>query len=120
MGGIRHIEFWVADLSKSLDFYGKILGLVGWERVDANGFAREGTKIYFLETAGIVGGQKTPGPRHICFQVEKREVVDAVATKLTSADILHGPAVLYPNGSYMLVFKDPDGYILEVACKQDY
>jgi catechol 2,3-dioxygenase-like lactoylglutathione lyase family enzyme len=115
MPGIRHIEFWVSNLRKSLDFYKKLFAILGWEHVDENGFSGDGVKIYFLEMKGVAIN-KTLGPRHICFQAKDQSVVDEVG-KNFQANSLHGPAVLHPNGSYMTVFTDPDGYILEVAHK---
>ena len=117
MNPIRHIEFWRSDLARSMEFYGQILGLLGWSRHDANGFACDGTKLYFRERKEKF--EDALGPRHICFQAEDQEAVDKVAKLLevSNVAILHGPEVLHPHGSYMLVFKDPDGYILEIACK---
>ena len=74
------------------------------------------TKIYFLKLDGGSPVQKTFGPRHICLDAKK--TVDAIAQfPMLSEKILHGPAELHKGGSYMLVFQNPDGYILEVAHK---
>ena len=32
--GIRHIEILVSDLEKSIEFYSKLLSLIGWKQVD--------------------------------------------------------------------------------------
>jgi catechol 2,3-dioxygenase-like lactoylglutathione lyase family enzyme len=118
MAAIRHVEFWVSDLKKSLDFYKVLLTALGWNYVDRNGFSFEETKIYFLKLDGVSPAQKTFGPRHICFEAKDEETVDAIARfPMLSGKILHGSAVLHEDGSYMLVFQDPDDYILEVACK---
>ena len=116
MAAIRHIEFWVSDLEKSLDFYKVLFATLGWKHVDRNGFALDGTKIYFIQPAEALPTQRTFGPRHICFAAKDKESVDAIAQlPVLSGKILHGPAELHKGGSYMLVFKDPDGYILEIA-----
>lgn len=116
--GIRHIEFWVSDLKISLEFYKELFSAIGWDYVDENGFSKDGVKIYFYERQDLVIDMKVPGPRHICFEAESRGMVDVVSNLPKIKDkILHGPEVLHPNGSYMLVFKDPDNYILEVAYK---
>jgi catechol 2,3-dioxygenase-like lactoylglutathione lyase family enzyme len=117
--GIRHIEFWVSDLKNSLEFYKELFSHIDWKQVDENGFSCNGTKIYFCEMKDLIKDNKVVGPRHICFEVKSKEAVDIVSKlPIIKNRILHGPDVLHKNGSYMLVFKDPDGYILEVAYKK--
>ncbi len=118
MNPIRHIEFWISDMERSMAFYGPLFALLGWDHVDANGFSCEGTKWYFRKANFPI--QPTLGPRHICFQAANKDTVDKVADLLKSRDgeILHGPEIIHAGGSYMIVFKDPDGYILEVAYKK--
>ena len=119
MNPIRHIEFWVSDLKISLEFYKELFSTIGWFQADENGFSSDGMKIYFYEMKDLNTGLKVPGPRHICFQARSKVEVDLVAKIPNVKDgILHGPDIIHPNGSYMLVFKDPDGYILEVAYKE--
>ncbi len=119
MNPIRHIEFWVSDLKLSLEFYKELFLAIGWSHVDENGFSKDGVKIYFYEKQDLTRDIEVPGPRHICFQVENKDIVDLVSNLSKVKDlVLHGPGILHPNGSYMLVFKDPDGYILEVAYKE--
>ncbi len=118
MSSIKHIEFWVSNLKISLDFYTELFSIIGWSHVDENGFSCDGTKIYFYEKQELDIHTKVPGPRHICFQVGGKDIVDLVSNSpIIKNGILHGPDVLHENGSYMLVFKDPDNYILEVAYK---
>jgi catechol 2,3-dioxygenase-like lactoylglutathione lyase family enzyme len=121
MAGIRHIEFWVSNMDRSLAFYEPVFAALGWEHMDANSFRWEGMRIYFREIATIEGVARGEcfGPRHLCFGAENRSVVDIIAKHLqqSAVDVLHGPAELHP-GHYMVVFKDPDGYILEVTFKK--
>ena len=121
MSAIRHIEFWAASMQRLLGFYEPLFTALNWTRVAENGFAAEGSKIYFREVPDLPPANKALGPRHICFQAENRETIDLIA-KLPGVkdNILHGPAVLHPpGGSYMVVLRDPDGYILEVAANTD-
>ncbi len=119
MPGIKHIEFWVSDLNKSLSFYVKLFNLIGWEQYESNGFRSGMTKIYFLEKN--VGFSENIGPRHICFEADSKEVVDKVGSllNLENLQIIRGPIHYEYNGSigYTVDFKDPDGYVLEVATK---
>jgi catechol 2,3-dioxygenase-like lactoylglutathione lyase family enzyme len=118
MNGIRHIEFWVSDLQSAISFYSGLFGVLGWQKVDENCFSCGDSKIYLIERSGLVSGIEVPGPRHICFQAKDGETVDALADMpFIKGKILHGPGIIHGNGSYMLVFKDPDGYVLEAAYK---
>ncbi len=120
MGSIKHIEFWTSDLTKTMKFYEGLLGILHWERSGSNGFKRDGTKLYFKQRDRAKFGE-TIGPRHICFSALDRSVVDEVGKYLSSsqATIIRGPIEVmeekYSPGYYTVDFRDPDGYILEVA-----
>ena len=116
---IKHIEFWVSDLKRSMKFYKGIFRIIGWDYIENNAFSNEETKIYFVEQK--VRTQKTIGPRHICFLASSRKMVNEVANFLikSKADIIRGPlGSQYKNRMYYTVdFRDPDGYVIEVATK---
>ncbi|MFA5838577.1 MAG: VOC family protein [Candidatus Paceibacterota bacterium] len=118
---IKHIEFWTSDLDRSIKFYEDIFGLIGWEKIEANAFSNGETKIYFIQQH--VKSEKTVGPRHLCFLANSQRVVDEVANFLlkVKADIIRGPVKSKYNGneSYTIDFRDPDGYIIEVATKSE-
>jgi len=116
---IKHLEFWVSDLDRSINFYEGIFRIIGWEKVEANGFSNGETKIYFIEQA--VKLERTVGPRHLCFLAVSKEVVDEIAKFLSEvkAEIIRGPleSQYQDRTSYTVDFRDPDGYIIEVATK---
>jgi catechol 2,3-dioxygenase-like lactoylglutathione lyase family enzyme len=114
--GISHIEFWVSDMERSLAFYSPLFSRLGWRQIHDHEFTDGTVKIYFIEK--YVAVQDAAGPRHLCFKAESRARVDEVAAFLRSvgAMILRGPCEMkYSEGYYTVDFKDPDGYILEVA-----
>ena len=117
--GIKHIEFWVSDLQKSLEFYSQLFPLIGWQQSDETSFGFADAKIYFIQQDVIFN--KNIGPRHICFLADSKETVNKVGQFLKDigAFIIRGPIESkYKNrSSYTVDFKDPDGYILEVATK---
>lgn len=117
MGGIKHIEFWVSDLEKTLEFYRQLFALIGWQEIGDSSFSDGNTKIYFMERDTHFNDNI--GPRHICFLADSREIVDKVGARLknTKAAIIRGPLDSHYQDriSYTVDFKDPDGYILEVA-----
>ncbi|GAA4306651.1 hypothetical protein GCM10023183_22030 [Nibribacter koreensis] len=62
--------------------------------------------------------QDTLGVRHLCFRAEDASTVHAVGTYLreVGATIIRGPIEMDYSAGYITVdFKDPDGYVLEVA-----
>lgn len=119
MKGIKHIEFWVSDLDKSIRFYKNFFAVIGWDRVDPTRFKSGNTKIYFNHSAKPLADSL--GPRHICFWAETRDVVDQVEELLKKHNlkIIRGPLEMagefYSSGYYTVDFYDPDGYILEVT-----
>ena len=117
--GIKHIEFWVSNVHKSMTFYDGLFSILGWEKVSENGFKFESTKIYFKESRVL--HCDSLGPRHICFLASGRDEVNKVGEFLqrNGYSIIHGPVEMcepnYSLGYYTIDFRDPDGYILEVA-----
>ncbi|HIH23909.1 TPA: hypothetical protein HA251_02640 [Candidatus Woesearchaeota archaeon] len=114
---ISHIEFWVANLRKSLEFYDAFFSILGWSRLSENSFSNGTTKIYFCQMD--IASKDTLGPRHICFRVLSSEVVDDVGAFLrkTNTRVIRGPLAMneYSKDYYTVDFCDPDNYILEVA-----
>lgn len=115
--GINHIEFWVSDLSRALSLYTPLFAAVGWRKLSDTEFSFGSTVFYFVEKP--VARSDSAGPRHICFQAGSRETVEEVAKLLRKhhADILRGPIEMpdYSKGYYTVDFRDPDGYVIEVA-----
>lgn len=119
MSGIKHIEFWVSDLKRSISFYKEFFSLIGWDQYDTNGFRCGMTKIYFREKK--VPLTENIGPRHICFEADTNGVVEKVFNfvKEAKVHIIRGPLeyAYKENISYTVDFRDPDGYIIEVATR---
>ncbi len=114
---IKHIEFWVSGLERSINFYEGIFRIVGWEKIETNAFSNGETKIYLIEQD--VKSERTVGPRHLCFLATSQKIVDEVAKFLSEiqADIIRGPleSRYKDRSSYAVDFRDPDGYVIEVA-----
>jgi len=121
MAGIKHIEFWVSDLERSVSFYRELFTLIGWEQYDPNGFRCDMTKIYFIEKE--VSFNENIGPRHICFEADSKEIVEKVSDflKENNVDIIRGPIeyTYKENTAHTLDFRDSDGYIIEVATRSN-
>jgi catechol 2,3-dioxygenase-like lactoylglutathione lyase family enzyme len=115
--GINHLEFWVGDLGQSLQFYEPLFAAIGWRKLGDSEFSSGAIDVYFVQKP--VRRTDTVGPRHICFQATSREMVDTVARLLRgrSDTIIRGPvdAPEYSKDYYTVDFRDPDGYVIEVA-----
>jgi catechol 2,3-dioxygenase-like lactoylglutathione lyase family enzyme len=115
--GINHVEFWVSDLQRSLTFYAPLFEAIGWRKLGDAEFSSGSIEVYFVERK--VSTTDSVGPRHVCFQASAREVVDRVGRLLTAsgATVIRGPveAPEYSKDYYTVDFRDPDGYVLEVA-----
>ncbi|GGG13749.1 VOC family protein [Pontibacter amylolyticus] len=115
--GINHIEFWVKNLEESVRFYGELFPLIGWYALNETSFSCGQHEIYFKEMP--VDFHDSLGVRHICFHAISPEVVDAVEAWLRrqNADMIRGPLEMphYSTGYYTVDFRDPNGFVLEVA-----
>ena len=112
--GINHMEFWVSNLARSIAFYTPIFDIIGWHRVGDRAFSSGTVEIYFAEKP--VEWKDAIGPRHICFQAVSRDIVDRVADLIARDQLIRGPQHMkYSEGYYTVDFRDPDGYVLEVA-----
>ena len=115
--GINHIEFWVSDLSKSMNFYNRFLSIIGWKQISEVSFSNGSMIIYLMEQKNT-SKENSFGIRHICFNAVQKKLVDEVYDALHSdgAKIIRGPMIMpYSKDYYTVDFYDPDGQILEVA-----
>ncbi|MFA7000227.1 MAG: VOC family protein, partial [Candidatus Paceibacterota bacterium] len=110
-------EIAVSDLQKSLIFYDKLFEIIGWKKVEKNGYTSGNTKIYLKQWNFPKGN--TLGVRHICFWGDSHTMVDKVGeyVKSTGMQMIRGPLIVteYSPDYYTVDFYDPDRYMLEVA-----
>jgi catechol 2,3-dioxygenase-like lactoylglutathione lyase family enzyme len=126
IGAIDHVAVNCRDLGKSLDFYGRILGLKRLQTVDCGDF----DILYFalpgggrLELFDYRGRNRSPeraesdsGLRHLAFQVEDVAAHEALL-RAEGVEITL-PACDLPNlGARVLLFLDPNGVTIEFCEK---
>ena len=118
MNPIHHIELTVSDLVRSLDFYKTLLLALDWKELRSGIYLKDGCEIY-LKAAPISDAGLHCGPRHICLRASSRDEVDRIGALLTSrgTPIIRGPLAMqkYSATYYTVDFRDPDGFVLEVA-----
>jgi len=115
---IGHLHLKVRSLTRSLSFYREILGFSITERAGHAMVFLSGTSMHHELALQEVGEQaRSPqrfdtGIYHIAFEVDSRQELAAVVTKLDESGI---PAYLVDHRiSWAVYFSDPDGHGVEV------
>jgi catechol 2,3-dioxygenase-like lactoylglutathione lyase family enzyme len=118
MSAIHHVEMSVSDVERSSAFYGRLLPALGWKELRPGMYLKDGCEIYLKAAAGVRAGAPY-GPRHLCLRAASRDEVDRIGAFLASENvpILRGPRAMPEYGAtyYTVDFRDPDGFVLEVA-----
>jgi catechol 2,3-dioxygenase-like lactoylglutathione lyase family enzyme len=131
-GSLSHVDLTVADLESSAAFYDRVLGRLGYCRLDGagagapcwgisdahDGFFTIALKPARPEATTARHDRYAPGLHHLAFHADSREDVDALHGFLLAigATILDPPAEYgYTPGYYAVFFADPDGLKLEVV-----
>jgi catechol 2,3-dioxygenase-like lactoylglutathione lyase family enzyme len=119
---IDHLVLTVSDFSKSREFYGKVLGFLGFKVLDEfatmMGWTNGKTRLWI--SAADAEGRKHPhrkgdvGFHHYAFQLRSRRDVDALHAFLDREGVeIADPAGEYYDDYYAIFFHDPDGMRLE-------
>ena len=141
-GPMSHLDLSVGDPNHSIPFYAALLEGIGFIRFPgqepgwtgdkptrAAWFIRYGDGSFFgIDLRPAEQGKRrqkydryAPGPHHIAFHAESRELVDRVHEQVVAAGgtVLDAPAEYtgpaYGDGYYAVFFADPDGVKLEVV-----
>ena len=119
---IDHLVLTVGDFAKSREFYGKVLGFLGFKVLDEfptmMGWTNGKTRLWI--SAADAEGRKHPhrkgdvGFHHYAFQLRSRRDVDALHAFLDREGVeIADPAGEYYDDYYAVFFHDPDGMRLE-------
>jgi glyoxylase I family protein len=131
-GALSHLDLTVGDLPRSVDFYDRVLGRLGYQRLDrvgagapcwaisdsSGGFFTIALKPARRESSTRAHDRYAPGLHHLAFHADNRDEVDEMHRFLIGigATILDPPAEYdYTRGYYAVFFADPDGIKLEVV-----
>jgi len=130
-GGLSHLALTASDLARSVEFYDKVLGFLGYERGAVPESTQQSMKTPLIAWGSPNGAvtlrpatsiptaahdRNQPGLNHIAFNAEDRadvEKLHAILKKI-GAQILDPPAEYpYFPGYYAVYFTDPDGIKIE-------
>jgi len=121
--GIDHLVLSVGDLARSKDFYGKVLGFLGfklkYDYADMAGWSNRKT-LFWIAQADAQGKKRKHrkgdiGFHHYAFELASRKDVDALGAFLLEhgMTVLDPPGEYYDSSYYAVYFADPDGMKLE-------
>ena len=126
-GMIHHIEIYVSDLKRSIEFWGWFLEELGYSRYQewdqGQSWKIEDTYLVFVQTQerymDVSFNRCRVGLNHLAFHSSSREHVDEMTRKLKSKGI----PILYPdkhpfaggNKHYAVYFEDPDRIKVELV-----
>ena len=127
--GIHHVDLTVSDVTRSIDFYTRLLGPLGFDEYGRYPSYR-GTEevVYFGFGASHLGLRPADGGEHVYYNVgiehlaffvdTRQEVDDAYQRCLAiGANVHHPPELDRDIDDYYALFVfDPDGIRVEVAC----
>jgi catechol 2,3-dioxygenase-like lactoylglutathione lyase family enzyme len=120
--GVDHIVLSVSDFARSKEFYGKVLGFLGFKVLDEYpemiGWTNRRTRLWISQADGEGRRHRhrkgEVGFHHFAFELESRRDVDALQSFLENngIEIVDRAAEHYPS-YYAVYFLDPDGMKLE-------
>jgi catechol 2,3-dioxygenase-like lactoylglutathione lyase family enzyme len=126
-GCIHHIELYVSDLKKSVEFWGWLLKELGYKKFQqwetGQSWKLEKTYIVFVQAEerflDIPYHRCRVGLNHLAFHAESREQVDKLTNQLKDMgiNILYKDKHPYAGGPdhYAVYFEDPDRIKVEIV-----
>ncbi|MGH7842478.1 MAG: VOC family protein [Candidatus Binataceae bacterium] len=132
-GSINHLALTASDLARSTEFYDRVLGFMGYARVEVPEATRQSMKTPLLrawanpngsitlrpargESAVKAHDRNAPGLNHVAFNADHRADVEKLHNLLQEigAQVLDPPAAYpYFPGYFAVYFTDPDGFKFE-------
>ena len=121
--GIDHLVLSVGDFARSMAFYGKLLGFLGfklkYDYEDMAGWSN-GKTLFWIAAADARGRLRKYrkgdiGFHHYAFELSSRNAVDELGAFLEDNDmtVIDPPGEYYGHDYYAVYFTDPDGMKLE-------
>jgi len=124
--GFHHLTVNVQDVDTSEKWYGEVLGFERSRRIEVDAFTRVilrhprsgmilGLNRHAAEVAAEPFDERRAGLDHLAFLVSGRPELEAWARRFDELGVAHsGVKPGTAPGSFLVVFRDPDGLQLEV------
>ncbi|MEF8801062.1 MAG: VOC family protein [Halolamina sp.] len=122
-GAIHHLELYTADIDAAVDFWGWLLGELGYELKNdwagGRSWMNGPTYVVLVETdKNAEFDRNAPGLNHVAFHAASREQVDRLTKGVQErrdATLLYEDQHPYAGGYYALYCEDPEGVKVEVV-----
>ncbi len=118
MLGLRHVALRVRNLQRSLDFYGRLLGMrIDWRPDPENAYLTSGSDNLALhESAEALPWEDGRlGLDHLGFLVLRPEQVDQWAERLEAEGVvLDQKPRTHRDGARSFYVRDPDGNLVQI------
>jgi tetratricopeptide (TPR) repeat protein len=125
-GLLHHLEIYVSDLSRSLEFWGWLLDRLGYEVFQdwpgGRSFRLGDTYLVFAQASFLEPPyhRKRVGLNHLAFHARSREALDALARDLQARGtaLLYGDRFRTAGRPYAIYFEDPDRIKVEIVAPE--
>ena len=127
-GRFHHMDIYVADLSRSVAFWGPLLEALGWSAAVSRPTVRSwrggGAELFLVETEPEFAAQgyhrKRVGLNHLAFALEDRAELERFHALVATggARMLYGGAIEETSAQHRFFFEDPDRIKVEVLVER--
>ncbi|WP_101297653.1 VOC family protein [Halegenticoccus soli] len=123
-GHLHHVELYASDLDASADFWGWLLGELGYEPKDewegGRSWVRGPTYLVLVQAGSpdLPFDRRAPGINHLAFHAASRERVDDITAGVREredATVLYEDRHPFAGGYYALYCEDPEGIKVEIV-----
>lgn len=127
-GRFHHMDIYVADLMKSVEFWGPLLEALGWSAVAVRPTVRSwrgaGTELFFVQTEPEFSAQgyhrKRIGLNHLAFAVADRAALERFRDLVVASKtrLLYGGEIEETATQHRFFFEDADRIKVEVLAER--
>jgi catechol 2,3-dioxygenase-like lactoylglutathione lyase family enzyme len=130
--GLSHVEIYVSELSRSIEFWGWLLPQLGfvpyqeWE--SGKSWKSDSTYLVFVQAESPYREEpfhrKRPGINHLAFWAESTDEVEAITRELRSKGVRilyddRSPEEIGAPSAYAVYFEDPDRIKVEIVVREE-
>ncbi|MHB8630942.1 MAG: VOC family protein [Candidatus Limnocylindria bacterium] len=127
-GRFHHMDIYVADLDRTIGFWGPLLEAIGWSaaatRPTVRSWRGAGTELFFVQTEPEFVAQgyhrKRVGLNHLAFAVDGRAELERFRDLVIErgARMLYGGEIEETATQHRFFFEDPDRIKVEVVAER--